>query len=237
METYIVLDLETTGISPEFEVITEIGGARISHGEVVETFSELVNPGKSIPANIVAITGITDEMVAKAPSIEEVLPKFIDFCGDLPILGHNVAFDYSFLKTAAKKLGLSYEKYGLDTLVLSRALLERQKSYSLSNLISALGIHRENAHRGLDDALATGELYERLKEGYMSPDHSKYFEPKPITYRPKKQSAVTAKQIKFLNGLIKQHKVEIDYVVETLTKSDASKKIDKILHTYGRKVD
>jgi len=237
MDTYIVLDIETTGISPLFEEITEIGAARVMDGKVIETFSELVNPGKSIPANIVVLTGITDQMVAKAPGINEVMPRFIEFCGDLPILGHNIAFDYSFLKTAAKKLGLTFEKSGLDTMVLTRRFLERQRSYSLTNLILAMGIHRQNAHRGLDDALATSEIYEILRHRYKKALNVKYFDPKPITYRPKKQSPITDKQKKFLNSLIRQHKVTIDYVVDDLTKSEGSKKIDKILHTYGRQLD
>lgn len=237
MDTYIVLDVETTGISPQFEEITEIGAARVVDGQVIETFSELINPGKSIPANIVVLTGITDQMVANAPEISEVMPRFIEFCGDLPILGHNVAFDYSFLKTAAKKSGLTFEKRGLDTIVLTRKFLERQRSYSLSNLILAMGIHRENAHRGLDDALATSEIYEILRRRYKKPLNINYFDPKPITYRPKKQSPITDKQKKFLNSLIRQHKVIIDYVVDDLTKSEASKKIDDLLRTYGRQVD
>lgn len=237
MDTYIVLDIETTGISPQFEEITEIGAARVSDGKVIETFSELVNPGKCIPGNIVVLTGITDKMVANAPAISLVMPRFIEFCGDLPILGHNVAFDYSFLKTAAKRCGLSFEKSGLDTMVLTRVFLERQRSYSLSNLILAMGIQRENAHRGLDDALATSELYEILRRRYKKPLNTKYFEPKPIIYRPKKQSPMTEKQKKFLNSLIRKHNVAIDYVVDDLSKSEASKKIDQILHTYGRQLN
>lgn len=235
METYIVLDIETTGISPEFEEITEIGAARISNGEILETFNRLVNPGKAIPANIVALTGITDSMVADAPPIDEIMPIFVGFCGDLPILGHNVAFDYSFLKTAAVRLGLPFEKKALDTMVLSRTFLERQQSYSLTNLIDALGFHRENAHRGLDDALATSEIYELLRRRYKNEPNARHFVPKPVHYRPKKQSPITDKQKRFLTSLIRQHKVEIDYEVDALSKSEASKKIDKILSTYGNK--
>lgn len=236
MDKYIVLDIETTGISPEFAEITEIGAALISDGQVIDTFSELVNPRQSIPANIVVLTGITDDMVANAPGIEEVMPAFISFCGDLPILGHNVVFDFSFLKTAARRLGLSFEKKGLDTMILTRSFLERQASYSLTNLIAAMGIQRENAHRGLDDALATSEIYEILRRRYKHPSNAKHFEPKPIVYKPKKQSPITDKQKSYLTSLIRQHKLEIDYEIDGLSKSEASKKIDKILHTYGRKL-
>lgn len=235
MDKYIVLDIETTGISPEFEEITEIGAALVDDGQVKATFDRLVNPGKAIPPNIVVLTGITDAMVKEAPGIEAVMPAFIEFCGNLPILGHNVAFDYSFLKTAAVRLGLRFEKSGLDTMVLSRAFLERQHSYSLTNLIDALDISRENAHRGLDDALATSEIYELLRRRYKNDVTKRQFTPKPIFYKPKKQSPITEKQKGFLSSLIRRHRMEIDYNIDELTKSEASKKIDQILHTYGRK--
>lgn len=236
MDKYIVLDIETTGISPEFDEMTEIGAAYIEDGEVVRSFNELINPGKSIPLKIVMLTGITDAMVQDAPTIEEVMPVFIDFCGDLPILGHNVMFDYSFLKTAAKRAGLTFEKKALDTMVLSRHFMKKQRSHSLTNLIASLGIDRVNAHRGLDDALATYELYELIRRRYKHEMNAKYFEPKSLFYKPKKQSPLTDKQRKFLSSLIRQHKVEIDYDLDDLTKSEASKKIDGILSTYGRKI-
>ncbi len=235
MRTYIVLDIETTGISPEIEAITEIGAAKIVNGNIAETFSSLVNPNRPIPAKITALTGITDEMVAEALPIEDVMPSFIEFCEALPILGHNVNFDYSFLKTAASRLGLNFEKTGLDTLVLSRQFLEKQKSYSLTNLIEVFGLSRENAHRGLDDALATWQIYENIYANHYKEETSKVFVPKPFFYKPKKQSPITDKQKRFLSDLLHRYKVEPDYVIEDLSKSEASRKIDQILHTYGRR--
>lgn len=234
MNKYIVVDIETTGISPEFEEMTEIGAALIEDGKVLATFNELINPGKPIPPNITVLTGITDAMVADAPDSEEVIGRFVEFCGDLPILGHNVNFDYSFLKTAAKRVGLPFEKKALDTMILSRNFLTDQRSHSLTNLIENLGIKRESAHRGLDDALATFELYEIIRRRHMNETNIRHFEPKPLFYKPKKQSAITEKQKRFLESLIRQHKVAIDYQVDDLTKSEASKKIDGILSTYGK---
>ncbi len=120
MRDYIVLDIETTGLSPEFTAITEIGAAKIIDGMVTEVFDELINPQVNIPDNIVDLTGINNEMVKDKRLIDEVLPDFIDFCGEFPILGHNVMFDYSFLKTNALRLGLGFEKRGLDTMILAR---------------------------------------------------------------------------------------------------------------------
>lgn len=234
MRKYIVVDIETTGISPEYEAMTEIGAALIEDGQVVATFNELINPGKEIPPKITLLTGITDAMVADAPPVEDVMARFVAFSGDLPILGHNVNFDYAFLKTAAKKAGLSFEKKALDTMVLSRAFLTEQPSHSLTNLIEHLGIKRESAHRGLDDAMATYELYELLHRRYAKDGNVRFFEPKPLFYKPKKQSPITEKQKRFLESLIRKHKVSVDYEVDKLTKSEASKKIDHLLSTHGR---
>lgn len=234
MRDYIVFDVETTGISPDFAALTEIGAAKIVEGKVVKTYEQLINPMTLIPDNIVELTGITNAMVKNQPTVNEVLGDFIHFCEDLPILGHNVLFDFSFIKTNALRQGLSFEKSGLDTLILSRHFFEKQSSYSLSHLINVLGIDRNNAHRGLDDALATHELYEYIHKKYCNKDTAHYFLPKPFLWKPKKQSPITNKQISFLESLIKQHKVPIDYVVCDLSKSEASQKIDAILRQYGR---
>lgn len=234
MRDYIVLDIETTGISPDFAMITEIGAAKVINGELTQSYKQLINPGVKIPPKITEITGIDDPMVKDQPKIDEVLSGFIDFCEDYPILGHNIMFDYSFLKTNAKRLGLTFEKSGLDTLTLTRHFFERQPSYSLTNLIKVCGIDRENAHRAFDDAFATHELYELVYEKYYTHDTRFNFEPKPLLYKPKKQSSITEKQKKFLNSLIRQHSLAVDYQVDDLSKSEASKKIDGILREYGR---
>lgn len=236
MRDYVVLDIETTGISPDFAAITEIGAAKVIDGKVVDSFSELVNPMTHIPDNIVELTGINDEMVKDKRTIDEVIIDFIDFCEDYPILGHNVLFDFSFLKTNALRNGQSFEKCGLDTLVLARHFFESQSSYSLTNLLKQCGIQRESAHRGYDDAYATHELYQLIYDKHHTKDTAHNFVPKPFLWKPKKQSPITPKQKSFLTSLIRQHKVQVDYEVDSLTKSEASKKIDIILREYGRKL-
>jgi DNA polymerase-3 subunit alpha (Gram-positive type) len=234
MKDYIVLDIETTGISPDFSQITEIGGAKVLNDQVVDTFDELINPRTEIPEKITAITGISNEMVQGARFIEEVLPDFLDFCGDLPILGHNIIFDYSFIKTNALKNELRFEKSALDTLELARKFLDKQKSYSLTNLIVHCGINRENAHRGLDDALATHELFQLIKIKSYDPTTLKDFTPKPILWRPQKQSPITDKQKKYLLSLNRQNHIKVDYEIDSLTKSEASRKIDFLIQTFGK---
>lgn len=235
MKDYIVLDIETTGISAEYSALTEIGAAKVIDDKVVMTYSQLINPNTEIPQQIIDLTGITNEMVKNEPTIEEVLPEFMAFCGDLPILGHNIIFDFSFLKTSAMRISRSFEKKALDTLELARHFVKEQPSYSLTNLVKRYQIEHNHAHRGYDDALATHKLYQILKNDYYTSSTEHYFIPKPLCWKPKKQSSITPKQKSFLNSLIKNNCVEINYDVNELSKSEASRKIDKILTTYGRK--
>lgn len=234
MRDYVVIDIETTGISPEFANITEIGAVKIKGGKEIASYNQLINPGVAIPPKIIELTGIDDAMVSDQPFIEEVLNGFFEFCEDYPILGHNVIFDFSFLKINGQRQRLSFEKKGLDTLVLARHFLKNQPSYSLTNLIKACGIERENAHRAYDDAYATYELYELIYEKFHCEETSYNFDPKYFLWKPMKHSPITDKQKKFLTSLIKKHEVMVDYEIETLSKSEASKKIDGILREYGR---
>ena len=106
MRDYVCVDIETTGISPQHAQIIEIGALKVRDGEVVDTFSQLIDPGVSVPPEITALTGITTEMVEGQPTIDEVLPNFIAFAGDDLLLGHNIRFDFSFLKQNAINLNL-----------------------------------------------------------------------------------------------------------------------------------
>ena len=131
MDAYIALDLETTGLSPKSDRILEIGAARVLNGAVEARYSTLINPRMEIPAKITELTGITQEMVKEMPEIKEAVPELLAFCGDLPLLGHNIMFDYSFVKHSAVNCGFAFEKEGIDTLKISRALLAGLPSRSL----------------------------------------------------------------------------------------------------------
>jgi len=234
MKDYIVLDIETTGIHPDFAKITEIGAAKVIDDQITAVFNMLVNPEVDIPENIINLTGITNEMVVDAPTISQVMPLFLEFCEELPILGHNIPFDFSFLKTNAMHLNLHFEKKALDTLILSRQYIDGQSSYSLSHLLKFCLIKRINAHRALDDALATHELFQIIKYKYMDTDKVVELRPNPLMWKPKKQSPMTDKQRKFLLSLMDQHHVALDFDIDTLTKSEASQKIDGLIRQYGK---
>ncbi len=160
--TYVVFDLETTGLDPKCEKITEIGAIRVENGVTAKTFSALVNPGKPIPENITQLTGISDEMVASCPTIDEVLPKFLEFCGDAIAVAHNARFDTSFVKAEGSALGLEFNNKTMDTVELSKELFPQEKKHNLEVLSERLGISLENHHRAVDDATATAEAFIKM---------------------------------------------------------------------------
>ena len=134
LKSYISFDLETTGLSPVDNEIIEIGALKVRDGKVVDRFMEFICPTCKIPDLAKEITGITDEMVCNARCNKDVVTDFIEFCEDDILIGHNVKFDYSFVKASAVKLGLSFEKKGIDTLKIARKVHKDLESKSLSNL-------------------------------------------------------------------------------------------------------
>lgn len=229
---YIALDIETTGLKPERDKIIEIGAAKYVDGKVVDTFSRFVNPGIPLPERIVDLTGITDEMLIDAKPSSAVMEEFLDFVEEGTILGHNINFDYSFLKTAAAGIGASFERRGIDTLKLSRVLEPGQEKKTLDAMCDYFGIVREKKHRALDDAVAAAELYEKLYEKYGERDPLT-FRGEDLNYTVKKQEPMTAKQKKYLLDLIQYHKISMEFREEELTKSSASRLIDKIILEHG----
>ncbi len=157
--TYVVFDIETTGLSPQTEEITEIGGVKIENGRITDTFSQLINPGKPIPAKIVELTGITDAMVQDMPAIDTVLPEFLSFCKDTVVVAHNAAFDTGFIRQKASRLGLAFHNKIADTLRLSRELFPDEKKHTLDAVCQRMEVSLENHHRAVDDATATAEVF------------------------------------------------------------------------------
>lgn len=231
-QKYVVVDIETTGIEPTSHYITEIGAVKIVEGQVVDQYSQLINPQVQISEQITRITGIDNDMVAKAPTFDQVIAGFIEFLEDFPIVGHNVLFDYSFLKYHCQQSGFAFERNGIDTLAIARTCLPTIQSRSLTNLIKHFDIQREKAHRAYHDALATYELYEILKMSYQE-NNSLLFSEKPLHWRPKKSSPITPRQKEYLKALIKKHKLFEDIEVNYLTKSEASHYIDRIRFLKG----
>ena len=232
MRSYVSIDLETTGLNPKTDKITEIGAVRVIDGERRETFTALVNPGRKLEPRIVELTGITDEELADAPGIEEIISEALEFIGDLPLLGHSVLFDFSFLKKAAVNSRLVFEKQAVDTLKIARKYLADLEHRSLDYLCAYYQIPHQ-AHRALADAEATALLYERLTEQFYSEEDS-LFRPQELNFKVKRDTPAAKSQKERLYRLTEQHKITLDMDIEKLTKSEASRCIDKILAQYGR---
>lgn len=165
---YCVLDLETTGFSAVTEKITEIGIMKVKDGKVIDEFSCFVNPEKPIPARVVEVTNITDDMVKNAETLEQVFPKMLDFIEGSVLVAHNADFDIGFLKHNAKVLGYDFDFTFLDTLSLAKELFPEYKTYKLGRIAKNMGIKVEVAHRALDDVDTTVKVFkvmlERLKQ-------------------------------------------------------------------------
>ena len=158
-DEFIVFDLETTGLSPLNCKITEIGAVKIRGGEVLERYNTFVNPECPIPEEITRLTSITDEMVADARTIKEVLPEFFEFIGNRLLIAHNADFDTSFLRVAAQNLGLSFENAYLDTVALSRYLNPQLKSHKLNLLAEHYHLGDFHHHRACDDAEMLANIF------------------------------------------------------------------------------
>ena len=228
LKSYIAFDVETTGLNPMENEIIEIGALKVRDGKVADRFMEFIRPQSPISAAITDLTGITNEMVASARTRSQVIPDFLDFCGDDVLVGHNVSFDYSFMKISASKDGLPFEKMGIDTLKIAKKVHKDLDSKSLGRLCAYYHIENKSAHRAYHDALATAKLYQTLAH-YFEEEDPKLFRPVQLVYKEKKPRPATQKQISFLSSLIRKKGVQMDWDPVTITQSEASRMIDELL--------
>ncbi len=157
---YVVLDLETTGLSAYNDHIIEVGLVKVRNNEIVDTYDQLINPGVSISSFITKLTGITNEMVESHQSFDFYEEDILNFIGDDIILGHNTNFDYKFINThLSKPLDNQY----MDTVQFSKKLYPELSHHRLSDMTEYLHLY-QNTHRAVDDCIATYELYETCKK-------------------------------------------------------------------------
>lgn len=163
-QTFVVFDLETTGFSNKNDKITEIGAVKVENFKVVDRFSQLINPEKDISYKVQELTGITNDLIKDKPTIEEVLPKFVEFIGDSVLVAHNADFDMGFMQQKCREQNIEFKNTSVDTLTLARTLLPHMKRFRLNLIAKELGIPLLNHHRAVDDAEATAHIFIKFLE-------------------------------------------------------------------------
>lgn len=160
LNDYIVIDTETTGLSAQKDQIIEISALKVKDGLMMDNYTSLVNPGIEIPKSSMKIHGITNEMVQNAPTIDEVIPKFLTFIEDKPLVGHNISFDLRFINSYLEK---NLNKQLADTMLISRRKLPTLPNHKLITLINHYNLGENQDHRSLSDCIYTHKVYENLK--------------------------------------------------------------------------
>ena len=233
LKDYVVIDLEMTGLNAKCDRILELGGVRVRDGKVVDTFSEIVNPGVKISEQITELTGITNEMAEQGKPQKETIASFLSFMGEDVLVGQNIMFDYSFLKQWAVNYKIPLECKAVDTLKLARIFLPEEQKKNLESLCAYFGVERKNAHRALDDALETAQIFEQLKANFGD-GNEEAFEPKVLQYKAKRQTPATAQQLKYLQRFAQYHGIEIPELEEEMNRSEASRLTDRLIAQYGK---
>lgn len=232
-QSYIAVDIETTGLVPKRDKIIEIGAIRVEGGAEMARFHTMVDPHRDLEERITDLTGISGDMVEGAPEIGDIMADFLDFCGNLPLLGHHVIFDYSFLKRAAVNLRMEFERDGIDTLKLCRRFMPETERKNLASACDFYGISRENAHRALSDAADAHRLYQKLLLAYGQAQPEAFL-PKPLIYKAKREQPASKKQKEDLRYLLKYHKIDLPVQIDYLSRNEVSRIKDKIISQYGR---
>ncbi|MBA4336323.1 hypothetical protein C0416_00930 [bacterium] len=225
---FISLDIETTGLSKEHDEIIEIGAARYDdEGKLIDTYQTFIKPSNPIPEIITHITGIKDEDLKDAPSLDKIVDEFFDYMENLPIVGHNISFDTEFL--SEKGIMLTGEL--LDTLVLSSIIVPGLPSYSLEMLTNQFEIKHTEKHRALDDAMATADLFIMLKKKISEIDSTTLSDIKSVVSRcnwPLKEIFLNAK-----SSFDSPEKEEYEYLPSTVNLPFSEKEILPIYNKEG----
>ncbi len=237
-DSYVAVDLETTGLNPKTDKIIEIAAIKVTGGRIAEEKTTFVNPHQLLDERITGLTGIEDAMLTDAPDIGQVIGEYVEFTDGLPLLGHNILFDYSFLKHAAVNCGLEFERKGLDTLRLCRAFMPEELSKSLGPVCAYFQVGLKCAHRAMGDAQAAHALYQAIRARYGETDGgadaAKLFFPQPLIYRVKKEQPASKRQKEVLRELAKYHRIDLTVDIDYLSRNETSRLTDKIIAQYRR---
>lgn len=188
-ESYVLLDIETTGLSPDYDSIIEIGAIKISHDKIIDEFHSFVAYDDELPEFITELTGITNEMLADAPSANDVINDFDDFVGNSVIVGYNVNFDINFIYDYFKTyLNKNFQNDFIDCMRIARKLYPNEKHHRLKDMVKIYGVSVEKAHRALEDCKTTKAVFDKLHDEVLEkyPNKELFFEKfKPKYYSDK----------------------------------------------------
>ena len=233
LNDYVVIDLEMTGLNAKKDKILEVAAVRVREGKEIETFSAIVDSGVRLSDKVMELTGITQEQADAGMAYDETVQKFLEFLGEDVLVGQNVIFDFSFLKQWAVNHKIALEKQAVDTLKLARKFLPPGQKKDLGSLCAYFEIPRVNAHRALDDARETLQIFERLKQLYGK-EQEAAFAPGPLLYKAKKQSPATERQKMYLKRFAQSHGIVLEDFSPMMTKSEASRLTDQLIAQYGK---
>ena len=158
-DTYVVFDIETTGLNAKKVKIIEIGAVKVQNGEIIDRFSVFIDPEEPLPYDIVNLTHITDDMLRGQEKIDTILPKFMEFCGDSILVAHNADFDTGCILAQCQKLGIKWDFTYVDTVPLAKFLLPSLKNYKLDTVGAAMNVSLDNHHRAVEDAECTAQFF------------------------------------------------------------------------------
>ena len=232
MKDYVAFDLETTGLSLERDQIIEIGAVKVRDGKISGKYNCIIHPEIEVSDFIINLTGIDRNMLKKGISLKEGVEGFLEFSRNFPVLGHNVMFDYKFMKKAAASFKHNFEREGVDTLKVARKLLGELENKKLETLCAHYHYVNQAAHRAYDDAVSASVLYGKLEK--LKPEDNSFSNTTKLVYVVKKDSPITPPQRRYLAALVEKHNINLEIPVEEMTKSMASRQIDTIIAQYGK---
>lgn len=230
---YIVVDLEMTGLDVKENSVIEIGAILVRDGKVVETYGTLVKNRTPILPKTIEITGITEEMAQSGQEEDVAMAHLLQMMQGGPLIGHNVSFDYSFIKQWAVNHKYPVETMMVDTLKLARHFLKELPKKTLDYLCEHFQIQRTKNHRALEDARATLELFQILEREFGEKE-PELFRPITLQCKIKRQTPMTVHQKNYLKEFMKYHKIDLNLPFEEMSRSQASRLTDQLIATYGK---
>lgn len=232
IKDFVALDLEATGLSSKTDRIIEIGMVRYRDAKETDSYQTFINPGRRLEENIKELTHITDEDVENAPEFKDVCEEIRTFLGEDVLVGHHVITDFALLKKEFLSLKVSFDKEAIDTLRIARAMHPELSSKRLGDMCKEYQI-QINAHRALEDARATAQLYLKMAEKFEAKE-PKLFEPTQLHYAVKKTRPIRKAQVERIRMLVEMYHIDCPYDIEKMTCNEASRYIDVIRANYGQ---